>query len=125
MALKFSVGKIMVGSETIAKCTGITVRVDGAPVDFYGGGYPLPKAIELGNRSVTISVDYGDFGTIDPNTILTNSYVDIVLQASDYDANRGIDGITLTDCKATSYEIASTQDGFITYRLEFRKADLS
>jgi len=120
--MKFSVGKIKIGAETIAKCTGITLRFDGGPVDYYGAGYPEPLEIELGNRAVTISVDYGEWATVDPDSILSNSYVDVELLASDYDATRGISGLTLQRCKATSYEVASTQDGFITYRLELRKA---
>ena len=122
MSLKFSVGRITVGETTIAKCTGITVRIDGNPVDFYGGGYKDPLEIEVGNRAITISVDYAEYvGSLDPDTILPNTYVNVELLASSADAERGISSFTLTRCKAVSWEIASTQDGFVTYRLELRK----
>lgn len=120
--MKFSVGRITVGEDTIAKCTGISVRIDGNPVDFYGGGYVDPLEIEVGNRAITISVDYAEYaGDLDPDTVLPNTYVDVVLLASASDENRGISSFTLTRCKAVSWEIASTQDGFVTYRLELRK----
>lgn len=120
--MKFSVGKIKVGADTIGKCTGISIRADGGPVDMYAGGCPEPLEVELGNRSVTISVDYVEWTKTDIAAILDNSYVDIELQASDYDANRGLASITLARCKATSYEITSGQDAFVTYKLELRKS---
>ena len=120
--MKFSVGKLSIGGDVIAKCTGITLRFDGGPVDYYGGGFPEPLEIELGNRAITITVDYGEWDTVNPDDVLSNSDVDLELLASDYDANRGISGLTLQRCKATSYEVTSAQDGFITYRLELRKA---
>ncbi len=120
--MKFSVGRIKVGTDTIAKCTDITVRSEGNPVDFYGGGYQDPLEIEIGNRDISISVDYAEWdGEIDPDTMLTNSYVNVELLASNADAERGLSGLTLNRCKAVSWEIASTQDGFVTYRLELRK----
>jgi hypothetical protein len=120
--MKFSVGRIKVGVETIGKCTGVSVRADGGAVDMYAGGYQLPLETELGNRSVTISVDYVEW-TGDPKaieSILSNDYVDVELLASAADAARGLSGVTLARCKATSYEMTSTQDGFVTYRLELK-----
>jgi len=120
--LTFSVGRIKVGVDTIARCTGITVRYDGNPVDFYGGGFKLPIETEIGNMAVTITAEYAEWaGAIDPDTILPNTYVDVELLASSADAGRGLSGLTLSRCKAVSWEVASTQDGFITYRLELRK----
>ncbi|RKY29365.1 MAG: hypothetical protein DRP68_07385 [Candidatus Omnitrophota bacterium] len=121
--MTFSVGRIQVGETTIAKCTGITVRYEGNPVEFYGGGYKEPLEIELGNMSITITVEFAEWSEgIDPDSVLPNTYVDVQLLASSADANRGIDGLTLSRCKAVSWETASTQDGFVTYRLELRKA---
>jgi len=120
--MKFSVGKISVGTDVIGKCTGISVRFDGGPVDMYAGGFPDPLEVELGNRATTISVDYVEWSVEDVEEILSNEYVNITLQASDYDAARGLSGLTLNRCKATSYEITSSQDGFVTYRLELRKS---
>jgi hypothetical protein len=120
--MRFSVGKISIEGETIAKCTGITVRFDGNPVDFYGAGQQDPLEIQLGNKATTITVEYGEWDVDDVASILSDSYVDIELLASDYDANRGITGLTLNRCKATSWEITSSQNGFITYRLELRKS---
>jgi len=121
--MKFSVGRIKLGSDIIAKCTGITVRFDGNPVDLYAGGYKDPHEIEIGNRATTITVEYAEWSnSIDPDTVLPNTYVDVELLASAADSNRGISGVTLSRCKAVSWEVASTQDGFVTYRLELRKA---
>lgn len=120
--MRFSVGKISIESQVIAKCTGITVRFDGNPVEFYGAGQQDPFEIQLGNKATTITVEYGEWAVDDVASILSNSYVDIELLASDYDAARGISGVTLNRCKATSWEITSTQNGFVTYRLELRKS---
>jgi len=111
-----------VGGQTIGKCTGISVRYEGGPVDVYGGGYPEPLEIFLGNRSTTISVDYVEWSVEDVDQILTDSYVDVELLGSEYDLNRGLSGMTLTRCKAVTWELTSTQDGVVTYRLELRKA---
>lgn len=124
--MKFSVGRLKVGSDTIAKCTGITVRYDGGPVDLYAGGYMDPRAIEIGNRAITITVEYATYSdSMNPDTVLPNTYVDLELLASAADAERGLSGLTLAHCKAVSWEAASTQDGFVTYRLELRKATSS
>lgn len=120
--MRFSVGRIKVGIDTYVKCSGITIRVDGAPVEYYGGGYKFPLEIEQGNSSITVSVDLAEWGTINPETVLPNQYVDVELLASADDPTRGMSGITVTRCKATSWEAASTQDGFVTYRLELRHA---
>jgi hypothetical protein len=119
----FSVGRIKIGDDTLAKCTGITIRHDGSPVDLYAGGYMDPLDIQIGNRVITITVEYAEWsGDIDPDTLLPNTYVSVQLLASAADSNRGLQGLTLHNCKAVSWEAASTQDGFVTYRLELRKA---
>jgi len=121
--MTFSVGRIQVGETTIAKCTGITVRYEGNPVEFYGGGFKEPLEIELGNMSITITVEFAEWSEgIDPDSVLPNTYVDVQLLASSDDPNRGIRDLPLKRCKAVSWETASTQDGFVTYRLELRKA---
>jgi len=120
--MKFSVGRIKLGTQTVAKCTGITIRFDGNPVEFHGGGCQEPLAIELGNRTTSITVDYAEWADLDVDSILTNEYVNVEILASEYDANRGLSGLTLNKCKAVSWEITSSQDGFVTYRLELRKA---
>lgn len=124
--MTFSVGRISVGATTIAKCTGITVRYEGNAVDLYAGGYKLPREIELGNTAVTVSVEYAEWdGDIELDDLLTNTAVDVTLLASESDAERGLSGLTLTNCKAVSWEISSTQDGFVTYRLELRQKSAS
>lgn len=121
--MKFSVGRIKIGETTIADCTEITVRVDGNPVEFYGGGYMDPLEIEIGNRAITVTVAFAEWADgIDPDTVLPNTYVDVQLLASAANANRGISDLTLNRCKAVSWETTSTQNGFVTYRLELRKA---
>lgn len=120
--MKFSVGKISVGSDEIGKCTGISVRFDGGPVDMYAGGFPDPLETELGNRSTVITVDYVEWSVEDVDEILSNGYVNVSLSGSDYDVARGIAALTLNRCKVVNYEITSTQDGFVSYRLELRKS---
>ncbi len=121
--MKFSVGRFKMGGVTLAKCTGITVRYDGGPVDLYAGGFVDPLEIELGNRAVTLTVEYAEWtGDFAPDDVLTNEYITIELLASEADAARGLSGLTLNQCKAVNWEVASTQDGFATYRMEFRKA---
>jgi hypothetical protein len=123
--MTFSVGKITIGSDTLAKCTGITLRFDGSPVELYAGGFSLPRDIQLGNQSVTISVEYAEWADLDVSAILTNEVVSVVLLASSADEDRGLSGLTLANCKAVSWEIASTQDGFVTYRLELKQKSVS
>ena len=119
--MKFSVGKLSMGETTIAKCTDITVRYEGNPVDLYAGGFQDPREIQIGNKSITVSVDYAEWeGDLEPSTVLTNEYVTVTLLASDADAERGLSSLTLTNCKAVSWEVSSSQDGFVTYRLELR-----
>jgi len=119
---KFSVGRIKLGLVTVAKCTGITVRYDGNPVDLYAGGCMDPHDIQIGNRSVMITVEYTEWDTaaVSPDDILSNAELDIELLASTCDPLRGLSGLTIAKCKAISWEMASTQDGFVTYRMELR-----
>jgi len=123
--VKFSVGRIQLGADIIGKCTGISVRFDGGPVDLYAGGYPEPLEIYLGNRATTITVDYVEWTVEAVDQILTDQYVDVVLLGSAYDEERGLAGLTLQRCKAVSWELTSTQDGVVTYRLELRKSKAS
>ena len=120
--MKFSVGQISIGTDIIGKATGISVRYDGGPVDMYAGGYPDPLEVELGNRSTTITVDYVEWTVEDIDEILSNGYVNVSLSGSAYDVARGISSLTLNRCKVVNYEITSTQDGFVSYRLELRKS---
>jgi len=123
--MKFSVGKIKYGDDTLAKCTGITIRVDGNPVDLYAGGFSDPLEIEIGNRAITVSVEFAEWAgdVADVQEVLDNQYVDIEILASDYSASRGLASTAKIErCKAISWEASSTQDGWVTYRMEFRKA---
>lgn len=127
---KFSVGKLTIDSKVIASCAGITVTYDGSPVDYYAGDYRYPLAIELGNQSCEISVDSAEFdleifpkdqGETGPALLLTNTYVDVVLEAGPNGG--GLVG-TIKNCKITSYEVVSTQDDFVKASLTLRKAQL-
>ena len=87
------------------------------------GGYPDALEVIINTRTVTISVDYVEFDTsTDPTDVVNDAYVDIELMASAYDANRGATGLTLTDCKIVSYEMNTSQDGYVSYRMELRWA---
>lgn len=121
--MRFSVGRIKLGTDVIGLCSGISVRVEGNLVDYYGGGFFDPREIEVGNRTITITIDTIEWVSgIDPKNALSNEYLDVELMASAQDPSRGIAGITLTNCKASSWEITSTQDGFVSYRVELRYA---
>lgn len=124
---KFSVGKIKINETEIGTAEGITVTFDGSPVDFYGGDYRYPMAIELGNQSCEISIDSAEFNLENfpkddggsPAIWLTNQYVDVELLAGPNGG--GLVG-TIENCKVTSYEVTSTQDDFIRGTLVLRKA---
>lgn len=120
--MKFSVGRLRMGTETIAKCVNITLRIDGNPVSLYAGGYMDPRAVEIGNRATTVSIEFAEWNKYNPNDVLPNNYVDVELLPSAADSERGVSGVILTNCKATSYECAQTQNGFVTYRMEFTYA---
>ncbi len=66
----------MSGSELdpVGVATGITVSYDGAPVEFRGGDYRLPLAIELGDESVEITIESSKFDiNTDIATFLSNA----------------------------------------------------
>lgn len=116
---KFGVGKIKIGAgDIIATCTGITVRTDGGPVEYRGGGYSLPMWIELGAKSVEISVESAKFD-VDPAE-LDNTYVTVELSVGA--EGRGLVG-DITNCKLVDYEVRQTQDGYIVSTMTLRKAE--
>lgn len=124
---KFSVGKISIDAIEIGTAEGITVTFDGAPVDFYGGDYRYPMAIELGNQSCEITVDCAEFNLENfpkddggsPAIWLTNAYVDLTLVAGPNGG--GLVG-TIEHCKVVSYEVTSIQEDFVKASLVLRKA---
>jgi len=119
MDYKFSVGKIAIGSGTaIATCTGITVRTDGGPVEFRGGDYRLPMWIELGAKSVEITIESAKFDT-DPSE-MDNAYITLTLSTGN--EGGGLAG-TITNCKVISYEVRQTQDAFVVSTLVLRRAE--
>jgi len=118
MAYKFGVGTIQIGSGTaIASCTGITVRTDGGPVEFRGGDHRLPMWIELGAKSVEITVESAKFD-VDPAE-LDNEYVTLTLSAGA--EGGGLTG-SITNCKLVSYEVRQAQDAFVVSTMTLRKA---
>jgi hypothetical protein len=120
VAHKFSVGKIKLDSVEIGLATGITVSSDGDPQELRAADHRLPAAIELGGQSVEITAETAKFDIdADGQTILDNSYVDVELEAG---ANGGGLVGTITRCKIVSYEVVSTQDGFVVSTMVLRKA---
>jgi len=111
---KFSVGAFALsGSELdpVGVATGITVSYDGAPVEFRGGDYRLPLAIELGDESIEITVESSKFdidGDID--TFLSNNTFTLTLSQG---ANNGGMIGTIENCKIVGYEVVSEQAGFV------------
>lgn len=111
---KFSVGAFaLTGSELspVGVATGITVSYDGAPVEFRGGDYRLPLAIELGDESVEITIESSKFdidGDID--TFLSNNTFTLTLSQG---ANSGGVIGTIQNCKVVTYEVVSEQAGFV------------
>jgi len=119
MAYKFGVGTISIGSGTaIASCTGISIKTDGGPVEFRGGDYRLPMWIELGAKSVEITVESAKFD-IDP-TELDNQYVTVTLAVGA--EGGGLSG-SITNCKVISYDLKSGQDAFVVSTLVLRRAE--
>jgi hypothetical protein len=119
MDYKFSVGKITIGSgAAIASCTGITVRTDGGPVEFRGGDYRLPMWLELGAKSVEITIESAKFD-LDPAE-LDNTYVTLTLAVG---AEGGGLAGSITNCKVVSYEVKQAQDAFVVSTLVLRKAE--
>ncbi len=115
---KFSVGKIIVGTTTIAQCTGITVRYDGGPVEFRGGDYRYPVWVELGAKSLEITVESAKFD-VDPAE-LNNAYVSVELQTG---AEGGGLAGTIPNMKVVSYEVRQAQDAFVVSTMVLRKAE--
>lgn len=115
---KFSVGKIVVGATTIAYCTGITVRYDGGPVEFRGGDYRYPVWVELGAKSLEITIESAKFD-VDPAE-LNNAYVTVELQTG---AEGGGLAGTITNMKVVSYEVRQAQDTFVVSTMVLRKAE--
>lgn len=114
MEYKFSVGAFALsGNELfpVGVATGITVSYDGAPVEFRGGDYRLPLAIELGDEGIEITIESSKFDvSADPVTFLSNNTFTLTL--SQGANNGGLTG-TIPNCKIVSYEIVSEQAGFV------------
>ena len=114
MQYKFSVGAIaLTGNELdpVGVMTGITVSYDGAPVEFRGGDYRLPLAIELGDESIEITAESSKFDiSATPETFLSNSTFTLTL--SQGANNGGLTG-TIPNVKIVTYEVVSEQAGFV------------
>lgn len=120
---KFSVGAFSMGSELtpVGVATGITVSYDGAPVEFRGGDYRLPLAIELGDESTEISIESSKFDIdTDIDTFLSNNTFTLTLSAG---ANSGGLIGTLSNCKIVSYEIVSEQAGYVLASITVNQLD--
>lgn len=122
---QFSVGQMTVRAEDAASpaigvgvMTEISVSYDGDPQTFYGGDYRFPLAVELGNRSGEITATSSRWQVDD--AMLTNNYVDVVLSFGKN--NGGLTG-TIEGCKLTNYNVASTQNDFVTSDVTFFIAD--
>lgn len=95
----------------VGVATGITVSYDGAPVEFRGGDYRLPLAIELGDESIEITIESSKFdidGDID--VFLSNNTFTLTLSQG---ANNGGMVGTIENCKIVGYEVVSEQAGFV------------
>lgn len=121
---KFSVGQLSLsGSELqpIGVATGITVSYDGAPVEFRGGDYRLPLAIELGDESVEVTAETSKFAiNDDPAIFLTNNIFNLTLSAGPNGG--GLVG-TINNLKITSYEVTSGQADYVTASITMQKLD--
>lgn len=115
--LKFSVGKIVRGAVTIATVRNITVRHDGAPVEFRGSNYAYPLEIEPGDQSLIITAETGLY-TTDAPTFGSRE----TLQLTAGNQGGGL-AATFTNMILVSAEVRSTQDGFVVTALEWRKAE--
>lgn len=103
----------MSGSELdpVGVATGITISYDGAPVEFRGGDYRLPLAIELGDESIEITIESSKFDIdTDIETFLSNNTFTLTLSQG---ANSGGLVGTIENCKLVTYEVVSEQAGFV------------
>jgi len=118
---RFSVGSITVGTNNLGVVTDISVSYNGDPQSFYGGDYRLPLAIELGNQSGEITCTTARF-KVDGHTAgpLNNIYYTITLAAG---PNGGGLVASITDCKVTTYNVKSTQNGFVTSDMNMLMCD--
>jgi len=120
---KFSVGAFLLGSELtpVGVATGITISYDGAPVEFRGGDYRLPLAIELGDESVEITIESSKFDIdTDIATFLSNNTFTLTLSKGSN--NGGLTG-TLNNCKLVGYEVVSEQAGFVLASITINQLD--
>ena len=115
---RFSVGKIVVGSTTIALCTGISVKLDGGPAELRAGDYRYPVAINHGAKSLEITVESAKFDVIPSE--FDDAYVTVELQAG---TEGGGVTETITNMKIVSYDLKTEQDAFVTSTLVLRKAE--
>lgn len=128
--LKFGVGKIALNSGdadevVVGKATGITVAYTSASVEFRGGDYDYPIDIKLGDLSCEVTVESAIFpvdlgGDSDANVadLMDDAVMTITLTAGK--KGGGLVG-TISNLKAVSYEIRSTQNAFIISSLVLRK----
>lgn len=111
---KFSVGAFALSGDElnpVGVATGITISYDGAPVEFRGGDYRLPLAIELGDESIEITIESSKFDIdTDIETFLSNNTFTLTLSQG---ANSGGLVGTIENCKLVTYEVVSEQAGFV------------
>lgn len=116
--VKFSVGKVKRGDSSYVGCIrNITVSYDGAPVELRCGDYRYPREIKAGDQSLTVTAESVDYDATEP-TFGTRETLE--LEAG---PNGGGIVVTLTNMVLVNVEIRSTQDGYVTSSLEWRKAE--
>lgn len=121
---KFSTGTFTLpGGQTVGVATGITISTDGGVVEFRGGDYRLPLAIEPGDESVEITIESSKFDVnTDPSTFIDNTLFNLILGVG---SNSGGLSGTISNCKIVSYEVVSEQAGFVLSTITIRQLDPS
>ena len=116
--VKFSVGKVKRGDGSYVACLrNITVSYDGSPVELRCGDYRYPREIKPGDQSLTVTAESVDYDASEP-TFGVRETLEL-----EQGANGGGLVVTLTNMVLVSAEIRSTQDGYVTTALEWRKAE--
>lgn len=126
--IKANVGTIIVGTHTLAYCSGIEVDYDEAPIKYFAGDYKYPIYVKAGNSEMTITVDCAEYKADEDYSLETirqnGDAVTVVLGTGD--RSGGIPAATFENCVVVQHTITSTHGDVIKARVILSKmADVS
>lgn len=126
--IKANVGTILVGTHTLAYCSGIEIDYDEAAIKYHAGDYKYPIYVAAGNSEMTITVDCAEYNADETYSLETirqdGDPVTVVLGTGD--RGGGIPAATFTNCVVVQHTITSAQGDVIKARVILSKmADAS